>query len=64
MRKRRNIYDVEKLPAVMDVRMVASLFRCSEATVKRRAIDGTIKGYKIGKLWRFNREEILKEANL
>lgn len=60
--RKKNIYEVEKLPVVLDVRTVATLFHCSEATIKRKAKD--LKGYKFGKLWRFNREDILKEAGL
>jgi len=54
VRKRR------KVPTdVLSVKEVADLLRIGETSVRRLAASGELPGRRIGKRWRFSREEIL-----
>jgi excisionase family DNA binding protein len=44
---------------VMALNELCKFLGLSRSTVKRRIKDGTIPGEKIGKRWRFRRDEVL-----
>lgn len=48
-------------PDLMTPDEVAALYRVNPNTVKRWAREGRVPARKVGKLWRFERSEVLDE---
>lgn len=42
----------------LSLRDASALLGISMSTLRKRALDGSIKGYRIGKLWRFRRSSL------
>jgi excisionase family DNA binding protein len=51
---------MERRPTIMTVKEVAKYLRMHEASVYRMCKKGLLPAYKIGKSWRFRKEEIEK----
>ncbi|HAV43219.1 TPA: DNA-binding protein [bacterium] len=49
---------MEKRPLIMTVKEVAKYLRMSEMSVYRMCKQGAIPAYKMGKVWRFKKDEI------
>jgi len=45
---------------IVTAKEVAQYLKLTESTVYKLAADGEIPGFKIGKSWRFDMDEILK----
>ena len=48
----------EKMVRIVTVREVATLLQLKESTVCSLASDGKLPGFKLGKSWRFDMEEV------
>ena len=44
--------------AVLTPQEVAAYFRCDERTVRRMLNTGTLQGFRIGRQWRIERQEM------
>ena len=51
--------ELVRLPAILTVKEVSKVLRCSTSKVASMAQFGEIPGYKIRNQWRFKRDEIL-----
>lgn len=58
MAKVKPITNWDDLPKIMDAVMVANILCCSEDNVRVLARSGILPAYKIGKLVRFDRDEV------
>jgi len=45
---------------ILTARDVAAYLRLTETTICKLAASGELPGFKIGKSWRFDREEVLR----
>ena len=54
--KTATVTNWERLPAVIDIQMVALIFGVTDGTVKRWIYSGEIEGRKIGRQWFFDRD--------
>ena len=54
--KTATVTNWERLPAVIDIHMVALIFGVTDGTVKRWIYSGKIEGRKIGRQWFFDRD--------
>lgn len=52
--------EVEMINEILTVKEAAAYLRLSEMTVLRLANQGRIRGAKIGRQWRFEKDAILK----
>jgi len=48
---------------ILTVRDVAAYLRLTETTICKLAASGDLPGFKIGKSWRFHREEVLRRIS-
>ncbi len=53
-----NLATLPTLPDILTLSEVASLLRVSHQTIYNMIRDGRIKGYKVGREWRFSKSEI------
>ena len=51
---------LDKLPEVMTVKQLAEFLQVTELTIRRALTDKRLKGFKIGRDWRIEREEVIK----
>ncbi|MCA9644290.1 MAG: excisionase family DNA-binding protein [Myxococcales bacterium] len=42
----------------LTLREAAGVLGISDSTLRKRAHDGTVKAYRVGKLWRFRRSQL------
>ena len=52
----------EHLPNVATLKELAEFFKISENTVRRALKSGNLKGFKLGRDWRVEKNEVLKWA--
>lgn len=56
---------LQNLPSLLTTKEVADLLQSSPLTIRRKALQGILQGYKIGQgQWRFKREDIWKQMNM
>lgn len=48
----------EDVPLILGSPEAARLFDCSESTIVKLAGAGTLKNFKLGKCYKFNREDL------
>lgn len=48
---------------IVTVKDVADFLKLTESTICRLASEGELPGFKIGKSWRFDMDEILQKIN-
>jgi len=48
---------------ILTARDVAAYLRLTEATICKLAASGGLPGFKIGKSWRFDRDEVLQRIS-
>jgi DNA binding domain, excisionase family len=51
---------LEQLPEVITLAQLAKFLQVSELTVRRALYSGQLKGFKIGRDWRIEKEEVIK----
>lgn len=51
---------IENLPDVMTLQELAEFFKISESTIRRAIKDGSLEYLKIGKDYRFEKEEVIR----
>ena len=51
---------IDKLPDIITLQELANFIKVSETTIRRAFKSGELKGFKIGKDWRFEKDEVLK----
>jgi len=49
-----------RLPELLTAQEVAEFARVRERTIYQMAKDGRLKGHKVGRGWRFYREDVLE----
>lgn len=54
---------LDNLPDVVTVKQLAEFLQVSEMTIKRALKSGSLKGFKIGRDWRVEKEEVIKWIN-
>lgn len=52
------ITDWDSVPIVVDLAYVSSLLGVSNEYARRLVNNGTIKAFKVGKLWRINKTDL------
>lgn len=62
MTKKKYIADLNGLPYLMSLEMVAGLTGLSYETIKKHCQKGAIKACKIGREWRVNKDDFLALA--
>ncbi len=50
---------IDKLPDIITVKQLAEFLQLSEMTVKRALKSGELKGFKIGRDWRIEKEAVM-----
>lgn len=60
MKKIKPIYNWDKIPVVIDPALAGILLGLHPDTVTRMIKSGDIKGFRVGKKWRINRNDIMK----
>lgn len=60
MKRKKLIYDWNKIPVVLDPQLAGLLLGLHPDTVARMIKSGEIKGFRIGKQWRINRRDIME----
>ena len=58
MRKRKYIISLDTAPECVDVPFVCMLLGMHPNTVRKKVREGSIKAFKAGREWRFNREDL------
>jgi len=53
---------LENLPDIVTVKQLADFLQVSEITIKRALKSGELKGFKIGRDWRIEKEDVIKWA--
>jgi len=53
---------LENLPEIITPKQLAEFLQISEMTVKRALKSGELQGFKLGRDWRIEKEEVLKWA--
>jgi len=53
---------LDQLPDVVSVKQLADFLQVSDQTILRALRSGELKGFKIARDWRIEKEEILKWA--
>jgi excisionase family DNA binding protein len=51
---------LDNLPDVVTVKQLAKFLQINDITVKRALKAGDLKGFKIGRDWRIEKEEVIK----
>ncbi len=51
---------LDNLPDVVTVKQLAKFLQINDITVKRALKAGSLKGFKIGRDWRVEKEEVIK----
>lgn len=51
---------LDNLPEIVTPKQLAEFLQLSEMTVKRALKSGELKGFKAGRDWRIEKEEVLK----
>jgi excisionase family DNA binding protein len=51
---------LDKLPEVSTLQELAEFLRVSKDTIRRLMREDSLKGFKLGKDWRFEKEEVIK----
>ena len=64
MKKQNQIHNWDQLPQVIDLHTVALILGVTEMTVKRWLYDGTLKAKKVGKLWRFDKDNVRRYVDV
>lgn len=54
---------LDKLPEVMTVKQLAEFLQVTELTIRRALTSNKLKGFKIGRDWRIEKEEVIKWIN-
>ena len=54
------IRSIDELPVLMDSVLVARLFGCTEENIRKLANKGEIPAYRIGKMLRFKKSDIIE----
>lgn len=60
MKRKKLIYDWNKIPVVLDPQLAGVLLGLHPDTVARMIKAGEIKGFRVGKQWRINRRDIME----
>ncbi|MBQ6700778.1 MAG: helix-turn-helix domain-containing protein [Oscillospiraceae bacterium] len=50
----------DKLPAVINLHTAALIFGVADSTIKRWISSGTLPAHKVGKLWFFNKSDLVE----
>lgn len=53
---------LDNLPEIITPKQLAEFLQISEMTVKRALKSGELQGFKLGRDWRIEKEEVLKWA--
>lgn len=51
---------LDNLPDVLTTQQLAEFLQVSDQTIKRAIKTGKLKAFKVGKDWRFEKEEVMK----
>jgi excisionase family DNA binding protein len=51
---------LDKLPEILTVKQLADFLQVTELTIRRALNDGRLKGFKIGRDWRIEKENVLE----
>lgn len=51
---------LEKLPEIVTKKQLAEFLQISEITITRALLNGQLKGFKVGRDWRIEKEEVFR----
>ena len=51
---------LDKLPEIMTVKQLADFLQVTELTIRRALTSGKLKGFKIGRDWRIEKEAVIE----
>lgn len=54
---------LDKLPEILTVKQLAEFLQISDQTIARAVKSGDLKGFKVGREWRFEKEKVLEWLN-